>query len=534
MAEEVPGDPDHQVAEADNNPIKTVVLNLYNMKRSIFFILVLICATANAQNIEDVLRYSIENTNGTARFQGLSGAFGALGGDLSALNINPAGSAVFNNSQFTMTGTNYNRNNDAAYFGRTNNTRLNSFKINQIGGVFVFKNMNKGSDWRKYSLAFNYDLVRNFSNEFFASGNSNEGIDNYFLAFAQGEPLGPLRVQDGELIEEAYLDIGSSLGFGPQQAFLGFQSGVIDPVDIDDDSNTQYISNADYGTVNQEFLQSTRGYNSKFTMNFGSQYKDFLFMGASLNFHSIYYEKYTQLSEAGYDASSEIQFTNFDNLLVSRGNAFSFSLGLIARLNKFIRMGASYQSPTWYDLRDDFSQRINSDSPVKNPDIRFIDFNIVNLFPDYKVKTPGKFNGSMAFVFGANGLLSLDYGYQDMSNAELRPTSDASFARVNSEIGQELRAVSTFRVGGEYRIKKFSLRGGYRYEQSPFRNKITIGDLNGFSAGIGYNFGGSRFDFTYSRATRDVDVQLADVGISTPASVYAAINNYSFGYTINF
>lgn len=504
------------------------------MKRQIFFILVLICASVNAQNIEDVLRYSIENTHGTTRFQGLSGAFGALGGDLSALNINPAGSAVFNNSQFTMTGTNYNRNNDATYFGRTSNTRLNSFKINQVGGVFVFKNYNKSADWKKYSLAFNYDLVQNFSNQFFASGNGNEGIDNYFLAFAQGQPLGPLFVQDGELIEEAYLDIGSSLGFGAQQAFLGFQAGVIDPVDIDDDNNTQYISNAEYNTVNQEFLQSTRGYNSKFTMNFGSQYKDFLYIGASLNFHSIYYEKYTQLSESGFDAASEIQFINFDNLLVSRGNAFSFNLGLIAKLNKYIRLGGSYQSATWYDLTDDFSQRINSDSPVKNPDIRFIDFNIVNLFPRYKVKTPGKFNGSMALVFGPNGLLSFDYSYQDMSNAELRPTSDSSFATVNSEISRELRAVSTFRVGGEYRIKQLSLRGGYRYEQSPYADRITISDLNGFSAGIGYNFGGSRLDFTYSRSERDGNVQLVDVGITTPASLNAVMNNYSFGYTINF
>jgi hypothetical protein len=504
------------------------------MKRPIFFILVLICATVSAQNINDVLRFSIENTHGTTRFQGLSGAFGALGGDLSALNINPAGSAVFNNSQFTMTGTNYNRNNDATYFGTTTNTRLNSFKINQIGGVMVFKNYDKNADWKKYALAFNYDLVQNFSNQFFARGNGNEGIDNYFLAFAQGQPLGPLFVQDNELIEEAYLDIGSSLGFGPQQAFLGFQSGVIDPVDFDDDNNTQYISNADYNNLNQDFYQSTRGYNSKFTMNFGTQYKDFLYMGASLNFHSTYSEKYTQFSERGFDTASEIQSINFDNLLVTRGQAFSFSLGLIARLNDYVRIGGSYQSPTWYDLRDDFSQRINSDSPVKNPDINYIDFNIVNLFPSYKIQAPGKFNGSMAIVFGANGLLSFDYGYQDMSKAELRPTSDSSFSIVNSEISRELRAVSTFRVGGEYRIKQLSLRGGYRYEQSPYADGFTIGDLNGFSAGIGYNFGGSRLDFTYSRSERDADIQLFDVGINTPARVNGIMNNYSFGYTINF
>ena len=91
------------------------------MKNSIFFILVSVCFGLQAQDIEDVLRYSFDNTQGTARYQGLSGAFTALGGDLSAINSNAASSAVFNNSQFTFTGTNYNRNNDATYFGQFRN-----------------------------------------------------------------------------------------------------------------------------------------------------------------------------------------------------------------------------------------------------------------------------------------------------------------------------------------------------------------------------------------------------------------------------
>jgi hypothetical protein len=38
----------------------------------------------------------------------MSGAFGALGGDLSSLNVNPAGSAVFSNNQMGLTLSNYN------------------------------------------------------------------------------------------------------------------------------------------------------------------------------------------------------------------------------------------------------------------------------------------------------------------------------------------------------------------------------------------------------------------------------------------
>ena len=502
------------------------------MKRYFIFIMVLSCAISSAQNISDVLRYSTENLQGTARFQGLSGAFGALGGDLSALNVNPAGSAVFNNSLFSISGTNYNSENTSSYFNGRNTNEINALELNQIGGVFVFKSTDQNSEWKKLALAINYDVVQSFDNEFFASGNSTQGIEDYFLTFAQGVPFGQLVLQDGEFIEEAYLDIGSSLGFSEQQAFLGYFGGVIDPVDAADDNNTDYVPNAQYSSVNQEFFQSTAGYNSKFTLNIASQYQDNLYLGASLNFHTVLYDKLTEFTESGFDASSEIQFINFDNFLHTEGTGFSFSLGAIAKLNNNIRVGGSYQSPTWYRLEDDTSQRINSD--LADDDINFIDFNIVNLFEAYTIKTPAKLTGSIAMVFGKEGLLSFDYGYQDMSEAELRPSSDPLFSSVNQNVASELGPVSTFRVGGEYRIDEVSLRGGYRFEQSPYSDGNTIGDLSGFSAGIGYNFGGSRLDLAYSRSEQDVDEQLFEVGLTTPATINRVLSNVTLGYTMNF
>ncbi|MEW2923193.1 aromatic hydrocarbon degradation protein [Muricauda sp. ANG21] len=499
------------------------------MKRISTLIMTLVCVYASAQNIDDVLRYSTDNTIGTARFQAMGGAFGALGGDLSSLNINPAGSAVFNYSELSVTGSNYHRNNDALFGNSVSNTTLNSLELNQVGGVLVFKSNN--SPWKKIALAFNYDMVQNFDNEFFAAGNTALGIDNYFLNFAQGEPLGPLRVQQGEFIEEAYLDIGSSLGFGAQQAFLGFQAGIIEPTE-DDDANTSYFSNADYNSVNQEYLQRTSGYNSKFTLNFASQYEENLYLGASLNFHSVVYERISFLDESGYNQDSPVQFTSFDNLLYTEGYGFSFSLGAIAKLNESVRVGGSYQSPTWYELTDDFSQRINSTLAVS--DINFIDFGIVNLYEEYRIKTPGKLTGSVAVVFGEDGLLSFDYGYQDMSQAELRPASDPNFSAENDFIASTLGVVNTYRLGGEIRFDEISLRGGYRFESSPYEDSDLVGDLNGFSGGIGYSFGGSRLDLAFSRTEQDVNAFFFDSGINSAAMVNRINTNISLGYTIKF
>ena len=501
------------------------------MKRILTFIVGLSCLAISAQSIDDVLRYSRENLQGTARFLGMGGAFGALGGDLSALNINPAGSAVFANSLFTITGDYSHQNNEASYFGTLSTQERNSFDLNQVGGVFVFKSRNPSSPWQKLALAVNYDIVQNYDNEVFISGNSDQGIDNYFLNFAQGVPFGPLLIQDGELIEEAYLDIGGSLGFREQQAFLGYYGGIIDPVDENDNNNTAYVSNALYNTVNQDYFQRTNGYNSKFTLNFAGQYQKNLYVGASLNFHNVFFDQYTEFTEGGYDANSEIQFVNFDNYLRTEGSGFSFSLGAIAKLNENVRVGGSYQSATWYRLLDDTSQRINSD--LADSEIGFIDFNVVNLFEAYRIKTPGKVNASLAIIFGPKGLLSFDYGYQDMSQAELRPTSDPSFNSENSFISSQLGGVDTFRIGGEYRIDNVSLRGGYRFEGSPYQDGITIGDMEAISFGIGFNFGGSRLDLAYSRSEQSARKQLFSTGFPSTALVNNTNTNIILGYTLN-
>ncbi len=501
------------------------------MKRNLTFIILLVCSLASAQNISDVIRYSSENLQGTARYQGMGGAFGALGGDLSALNVNPAGAAVFNNNLGTVSGTLYNRDNLVTYGGNNTGSTPNYLDINQAGGVLVFKSTLPTSRWSKVAIALNYDKTENFENNIFASGATNEGIDNYFLNFAEGVPFGDILLRDGEFLEEAYLDIGANQGFGDQQTFLGYFGGLIDPATMEND-NTIYNSNASYTSVNQEFSRITSGYNSKFTLNVASQYRERFHIGASLNFHSILYNRYDEFTETGYDADSEIQRTTFDNRLFTQGSGFSMNVGFIAKLSEFLRLGGSYQTPTWYRLEDELSQRISSD--LADEDIDFINFDQINLFPTYKLTVPGKITGSLALIFGKNGLLSFDYSLQDFSEAKLRPVNDVNFATVNSEVSRDLGAVNTFRIGGEYRIERVSLRAGYRFEESPYENFSAIGDLNSISGGIGYNFGGSRLDLAINRIERDTAEHLFDTGINSPALNNGVSLNGTVSYTVNF
>ena len=43
--------------------------------------------------------FSRDDFNGSARFEALSGAFGALGGDISSMTVNPAGLSVFSKNK---------------------------------------------------------------------------------------------------------------------------------------------------------------------------------------------------------------------------------------------------------------------------------------------------------------------------------------------------------------------------------------------------------------------------------------------------
>ena len=47
----------------------------------------------------DAYKMSQTDLNGTARYLGMSGAFGALGGDISSMSTNPAGLGIYRSSE---------------------------------------------------------------------------------------------------------------------------------------------------------------------------------------------------------------------------------------------------------------------------------------------------------------------------------------------------------------------------------------------------------------------------------------------------
>ncbi len=506
------------------------------MKKYIITISVILLSVSlsNAQGVTDVVRHGNENLQGTARFQALSGAFGALGGDLSSIAINPAGSAVFNSSKTTFTSTASLFDNTASYFGSEESVNDYNIDMNQIGGVFVFDIGNENSKLKKITLGLNYDRVNNYQNELYVLGQSNTSIDQYFLSYANGRRFGDIIPLVGESVPEAYINIGTELGFPHQQAFLGYQIGIIDAVDDSNLDEVNYNSRVGpIGSLTHEYAMLSEGNSSKFTVNLASQVGDFYF-GASGNFHSVRYSRLTQFNETGYDpAASPMNFMYFDNLLTTNGNGFSFTAGAIGKIKDMFRVGVTYQSPVWYTLTDELSQAINSN--LAFPAVASIDFSIINVFPEYKIQTPAKYTGSIAAIFGKKGLISFDYDYQDFSTAKFKPEDDPFLSAQNEVINTDLKAVSTFRIGGEYRLGGLSLRGGYRLQDSPYANDTDLGDLQGYSFGLGYNFGSSQIDVSYNQFTRSENHALFDgnEGFTNAAAVDSKYQNITLSLSVN-
>lgn len=485
----------------------------------------------HAQDARDAVRYSQDNLNGTARFRAMSGAFGALGGDLSSLNVNPAGSSVFSNNQMGFTLTSVNTKNDSDYFGNKTSEKAKDLKLNQAGAVFVFKNINKNTGWNKFSLGINYQNTNNFNNSIIAFGtNPTNSVGDYFLSFANanknqsGIPL-------GDIITKNYYQ----LNYIDQQAYLGYKGFLINAVDENDDNNSIYTSNVPAGgNYYHENTITSTGYNGKLSFNASASYEDRIYLGLNLNSHFTDFRQSTLFYEDNNNGANsnniDLINTSIENEIYTYGSGFSFQLGTIIKATKELRVGLAYESPTWYNLNDEVRQNLISEINDKStPDTEMInpDSDKFIVYDTYQLKTPGKFTGSLAYVFGKQGLISFDYSIKDYSSAEFSQERDSRDPFVNDKISSTLQNTSEIRVGGEYKIKAVSLRAGYRFEQSPYKNDTVMGDLNGYSGGIGFNFGSTKLDFSYATSKRNTQQGFFTQGFTDGARLNTKTNTFT-------
>jgi hypothetical protein len=87
----------------------------------------------------------------------------------------------------------------------------------------------------------------------------------------------------------------------------------------------------------------------------------------------------------------------------------------------------------------------------------------------YRMRTPSRIIGSIAYIFGTKGCVSVDVEYLDYRWAHFKSTTDEAYASYDYKIENEaadnrFKSAMNVRVGAEYVIQTIVfLRGGFGY-----------------------------------------------------------------------
>lgn len=479
-------------------------------KNYLSFILILFSLITKAQTLGEILNISLDKPSGTARFESMGGAFGSLGGDLSSININPAGGAVFIDNEFGFTVSVKNTKNKTLFFNNNETTNNFEFSLNQGGGVWILKNYGEGNI-NQITFGINYQTINAFKDIFDAKGkNTINSIDKFFLNNSLGYSVTDLSVGSNQSISSVYKYLGEYYGYSAQQAFLGYQSYILS---YDDDSKSFYSLVDISEGVDQHYTNESKGANTKYNYNLSIQYKENYYFGLNVNLHSVYKSNFIRHFENNFSEKSPIKSITFENSLITQGEGFSIQLGTIAKFNSF-RLGLSYQTPTWYNLWDETYQFVDTSSQdlEGNTFQDKIDPRVTNIYPKYKLTSPSVLTASTAVVFGKTGLLSLDVISKDYSKIKLKPTRDFSFS--NNEINSKLTNTLDFRLGTEFRLKKISLRAGYQFYGSPYKDSKMMEDYSTLAFGFGYDFGDTTLSMSHKISESKRKHQLFDSGLT--------------------
>ncbi|MCW3787253.1 OmpP1/FadL family transporter [Plebeiibacterium sediminum] len=474
---------------------------MMKLKIKISALALLVSSALMSQTYQDVLRYSQPQYSGTARSVAMGGAFGSLGGDFSAIGINPAGIAAYRSSEFTFTPSlilnktesNYNNPQAVSFTNISSEDNKTSFAINQIGYVGTYRPMresSKGLISTHFGIGYNRNNNFNYRSMANARNVSNSMTDMFVI--------------NADLSDPDYLTGNTGLAY---DAYL---------IDLEDpESGDLYYTNYLLGEdrVHQTKILEKKGYTGEFSFTFGANISNFLLAGGSINYsllnyneNSTYFEEFSEdNAPVGADDPLFSRYT-VSNTLDASGTGLNLKIGVILLPVKGLRVGLAYHSPTWYNIEETYTADINSIFFNFNREDKGYDGEY-----DYNFRTPDKLVASAAYIIGKNAILSFDYERINYAGAKYNSTvddwTDITIINEQNEIIKDMfTSTNNFRAGIEYRInQQFSLRGGYALQGSPYKEDPKDNEVTSISAGFGYRFNNYFFDFAYKLSSYELN-----------------------------
>lgn len=461
------------------------------MKKTVITILMAFFVISGySQSAYSAMMLSENDYEGTARTAAMGNAFTALGGDLGAVSINPAATAVAKYSQVTLSpgisiisstaaGVSPYENGDLPYFEKTMKSTRALFNLPNIGVAMTF-NTGRKTGVKSFSAAFVMNKTASYGQNVYAAGtNSTTSFIGQmaYEASVNGYP-------SSSLASDNAFDIM------PWKPVIGYKTGMIEPYEDIYVAATEKVYNDKTafmgGTVQQNYGRNISGNKYDYLLNFGLNISDFVYIGLNLGLTSANYSYSEYFTEKAIDPSEfEIGYVDndgnpipsltkyFDKMKYSSsyhysGMGYFAKLGVIVTPIEGLRIGAAIQTPTAMSVNESWEEsgeteftganggKYSSESPYGENKWSF--------------SSPFHANVGVAYTFNKVGLISLDYELSDYGSIKYRNSAYTDrdiLEDINDEIRNSYGVAHKVRVGGEFKpIPALALRAGYNLNVS--------------------------------------------------------------------
>ncbi len=480
---------------------------------------------ARAQDITEAFNLSNQTVQGTARSMGFGNALGSVGGDFSSLSVNPAGLGVYRSSELTFTPSLSLNSINSIYLNTSSTDNSSKLNINNFG--LVFTNAPKGArydsrNWKSVSFAFGVNKMADFHRSYNYSGTNYTGSASQMFE------------------SDANLYPGNDTFMG-SLAYMGYQSYLINQ----DSASGLYKTIVPFSHgVNQLKTIEEGGYIHEYVISLGGNYKEVLMLGATLGIPTFNYWRNSSYSESLVHPSTNNpdNFNNFNysSALSIYGQGVNLKFGAIYKVSDNFRIGASFHSPTYYSITDNFDPTITANAQGHSTSLKADNGLYKNTF-DYNFSTPWKGILSATLLVKNFGFLTFDYEYVDYTTMRYKlpsgvddngnsflPTQNA----LNNEIKKVYQPASYIKIGGELKLTKFFMaRAGFGYYGDAYSKYGEENSANSYttqridlSAGLGFRFEHFFTDFglvhsTYTGYEKPYSVDYSGVTSGSTATV---------------
>lgn len=458
-----------------------------------------------AQTAGDISQFQAWDLQGSPRFTAMGGAFTSLGNDLSSLHLNPAGLSVYRFSEIGFSlGWQSERARLGSFYDRSSTERTNTIYNGHFGAAFRFK-LGRGP-YSEFGASISYTKKADYDRNWNILG----GLNNNTLGEFWGESSAGLNIN--QISDDAYAAWQAYLLVDTTNAGNTFIRDSLDSYAFGRLDNGRLISNSEV-----QYMQNQSGSLGETALSFAGRIGNTFYYGLGFGFPSLNFRKEEFITEyllengsAPYNAK-EYTYRRFNDIY---GTGFNLKLGFIYRPIEEFRLGASYQSPSWFTVTQlyEFDINANFDSPPFPGVSRATQSDLFSTNEyAYGLTSPAIYRLGLSSVLFKSWILSVDYQYTSPNNSDIylgRNGYNISNDLLEGSYQPELNALlaqdrNSLSLGTEVRLGAFSLRAGYRTAESPFAPSFvesTLGDAVNLSGGLGFKTGAWSFDLAYVQA----------------------------------